>query len=125
VERLSQVTYQLYPLRQKWVFHALYQRAFPHLYSSEVCFRNRLVLTDEDKAEYWSFEALIQVTKEFAKSSVMLCTFHGIWMAFKKDLITLLDECACGKLLGTCLLFVLRFFCINLLILIHTLIYSV
>ena len=90
------------PSEQKWVFHALYQHAFPQLYSSEVCFRNRLVLTDEDEAEYRSFEDLIQVTKEFSKSSVMLCTFHGIWMAFKKDLITLLDECACGKLLGTC-----------------------
>jgi len=73
-------------------------------------FRNRLVLTDEDEAEYRSFEDLIQVTKEFSKSSVMLCTFHGIWMAFKKDLITLLDECACGKLLGTCVQFVFRFY---------------
>jgi hypothetical protein len=97
------------PSEQKWVFHALYQHAFPQLYSSEVCFRNRLVLTDEDEAEYRSFEDLIQVTKEFSKSSVMLCTFHGIWMAFKKDLITLLDECACGKLLGTCVQFFLFF----------------
>ena len=97
------------PSEQKWVFHALYQHAFPQLYSSEVCFRNRLVLTDEDEAEYRSFEDLIQVTKEFSKSSVMLCTFHGIWMAFKKDLITLLDECACGKLLGTCVKFIFIF----------------
>jgi hypothetical protein len=58
------------PSEQKWVFHALYQHAFPHLYSSEVCSRNRLVLTDEDEAEYRSFEDLIQVTKEFSKSSV-------------------------------------------------------
>ena len=122
------------PSEQKWVFHALYQHAFPQLYSSEVCFRNRLVLTDEDEAEYRSFEDLIQVTKEFSKSSVMLCTFHGIWMAFKKDLITLLDECACGKLLGMCVQFVFLFllydftytnsytdsFCMNLFILIHT-----
>jgi hypothetical protein len=34
------------PSAQKWVFHAIYQHAFPHLYSSEVCLRNRLVLTD-------------------------------------------------------------------------------
>ena len=33
------------PSEQKWVFHALYQHAFPQLYSSEVCFRNRLALT--------------------------------------------------------------------------------
>ena len=102
------------PSEQKWVFHALYQHAFPQLYSSGVCFRNRLVLTNEDEAEYRSFEDLIQVTKEFSKSSVMLCTFHGIWMAFKKDLLTLLDECTCGKLLGTCILFVFFFVLIYL-----------
>jgi len=95
-----------------------------------VCFRNRLVLTDEDEAEYRSFEDLIQVTKEFSKSSVMLCTFHGVWMAFKKDLITLLDECAFGKLLGTCVqcVFLYEFtytnsytdvFCTNSYVLIH------
>lgn len=98
------------PSEQKWVFHALYQYAFPQLYSSEVCFRNRLVLTDEDEAEYRSFEDLIEVTKEFSNSSVMLCTFHGIWMAFKKDLITVLDECDCGKLLGTCVHFLLSIY---------------
>ena len=102
------------PSEQKWVFHALYQHAFPQLYSSEVCFRNRLVLTDEDEAEYRSFEDLIQVTKEFSKSSVMLCTFHGIWMAFKKDLVTLLDECACGKLIGTCVQLVFRFYFVRI-----------
>ena len=48
------------PSEQKWVFHALYQHAFPQLYSSEVCFRNRLVLTDEDEAEYRSFEDLME-----------------------------------------------------------------
>jgi hypothetical protein len=39
------------PSEQSWVFHAIYQYAFPHLYSSEVCSRNCLVLTDEDETE--------------------------------------------------------------------------
>jgi len=52
------------PSEQKWVIHALYQHAFPHLYSSEVCFRNRLVLTDEDEAEYRSFESILQVISD-------------------------------------------------------------
>ena len=30
----------------------------------------------------------------------MLCTFHGIWMAFKKDLLPLPDVCQYGKLYG-------------------------
>ncbi len=45
-------------------------------------------------------------------------------MSFKKDLITVLDECDCGKLLGTCVQFVF-IFCMHSLILIHTLIYFV
>ncbi len=38
----------------------------------------------------------------------MLCTFHGVWMAFKKDLLTLLEDCDCGKVYGK-----LVFWCIN------------
>ncbi len=44
-------------------------------------------------------------------SPVMLCTFHGVWMAFKKDLLTLLEDCDCGSIYGT-----LVSCCINLYI---------
>jgi hypothetical protein len=88
------------PSEQKWVFQSIYQLVFPYLYSSEVCYRNQLVLTYEDDAEYKSFESVIETVEEFWKSKVMLCTFHGIWMAFKKDLLPLLDICKCGKLYG-------------------------
>jgi hypothetical protein len=86
------------PSEQKWVFQAIYQLVFPHLYSSEVCSRNRLLLTGEDGAEYKSFESVIETVDDFKRSKVMLCTFHGIWMAFKKDLLPLLDVCQYGKL---------------------------
>jgi hypothetical protein len=89
------------PSEQSWVFYAIYQYAFPHLYSSEYCSRNCLVLTDKDEAEYRSFEALIKTTSDFEQSTVMLCTFHGVWMAFKKDLLTLLENCDCGNVYGT------------------------
>jgi hypothetical protein len=72
------------PSAQKWVFHAIYQHAFPHLYSYEVCSRNRLVLTDEDTSQFKPFESLISTTHIFKLPKVMICTFHGIWMAFKK-----------------------------------------
>jgi hypothetical protein len=94
------------PSEQSWVFHAIYLYAFPHLYSSKVCSRNCLVLTDEDEAEYKSFEALIETTSDFKQSTVMLCTFHGVWMAFKKDLLTLLEDCDYGKVYGNYMLFV-------------------
>jgi hypothetical protein len=75
------------PSAQKWVFHAIYQHAFPHLYSSEVCSRNRLVLTDEDTSQFKPFESLISTTNIFKLSKVMICTFHMILMAFKKAII--------------------------------------
>ncbi len=88
------------PSEQKWVFHAIYQLVFPHVYSSEVCSRNWLVLTDEDDTEYKSYESCIETIEYFKRSKVMLCTFHGIWMAFKKDILLLLDVCQYGKLYG-------------------------
>jgi hypothetical protein len=118
------------PSEQSWVFHAIYQYAFPHLYSLEVCSRNCLVLTDKDEAEYRSFESLIKTTGDFKQSTVMLCTFHGVWMAFKKDLLTLLEDCECGKVYGTsvflCIVLYIsnrisKFICINP----YSLLYSV
>lgn len=47
---------------------------------------NRLVLTDEEDAEYRSFETLIVSHDAFKSSSVMLCIFHAIWQPFKKDI---------------------------------------
>ena len=60
---------------------------------------NRLVLTDEDEAEYAPFQCAIATMPEFKKSNVMLCTFHGIWQSFKKDLYPLLDDNPNGQLL--------------------------
>jgi hypothetical protein len=88
------------PSEQKWVFHAIYQLAFPELYFNEVCSRNHVVLTDEDDAEYWSFESVIETSQVISRSKVLICTFHAIWMAFKKDLLALLDECEHGKIYG-------------------------
>ena len=93
------------PSEQKWVFHSIYSLAFRYLYSDEVCSRNRVVLTDEDDAEYGSFEGLIETSSIFSKSTVMLCTFHAIWMAFKKDLLPKLDACEHGKVVGKFVLY--------------------
>ncbi len=72
------------PSEQMWVFHAIYQQAFPDLYFNEVCSWNHVVLTDEDDAEYWSFESVIETSQVFSRSKVLICTFHAIWMAFKQ-----------------------------------------
>ena len=73
------------PSEQKWVFHAIYQYAFPFLYSPVICSRNRVVLTDEDDAEYRSFEAVIKSMKEFKKSTVMLVHFMAFGWLLKKN----------------------------------------
>jgi hypothetical protein len=59
-----------------------------------------VVIADEDDAEYRSFESLIYTLDIFAKSTVILCTFHAIWLPFKKDLLPLLDEYSHGKVYG-------------------------
>ncbi len=47
---------------------------------------NRLVLTDEEDAEYRTFESLIATNDRFKLSKVMLCIFHAIWQLFKRDI---------------------------------------
>jgi hypothetical protein len=74
---------------KKWVFHANFCLAFLELYGDEVCSMNRLVLTDEEDAEYGSFESLIATNEKFKKSNVMLCIFHAIWQPFKCDIYPL------------------------------------
>ncbi len=85
------------PSAPKWVFHAIYKLAYPFLCSSTVCARNQVILKDEDDEEYKSFETVMETMDEFKDSKVMLCTFCVIWMAFKKDLITLLDKYSSWK----------------------------
>ncbi len=46
-------------------------------------------LTDEEDAEYRSFESLIATNVKFNKSMVMLCIFHAIWQPFKCDIYPL------------------------------------
>ena len=94
------------PSGQKWVFDTIYKTAFPHLYTSEVCSMNRLVLTDEDKSEYEPFESAIDTTNYFKKSKVMLCTLHAIWMAFKTDLYPILDGIEHGGVLREIICFI-------------------
>ncbi len=53
---------------------------------------NQLVLTDEEDAEYRAFEPVIATHDAFSSSKVMLCTFHAIWLPFKRDVYNLLPS---------------------------------
>ena len=84
--------FTIIPSSKKWVFHAIFCLAFVSLYGEHICSLNRLVLTDEKDAEYRSFESLIKTHEIFQSSSVMLCTFHAIWLPFKRDIYHLLPS---------------------------------
>jgi hypothetical protein len=80
------------PSAKKWVFHAIYCLAILSLYGKHICLLNQLVITDEEDAEYRSFETLILTHEVFRSSTVMLCTFHAIWQPFKRDIYNLLPS---------------------------------
>ncbi len=82
--------FTIVPSAKKWVFHAIFWHAFLSLYGECICSLNRLVLTDEEDADYRSFECVIETHNVFQFSRVMLCTFHAIWQPFKRDLYPLL-----------------------------------
>ncbi len=84
--------FTIIPSAQKWVFHAIYCLAFLCLYGEHICSLNWLVITDEEDAEYCSFETLILTHEMFWSSTVMLCTFHAIWQPFKRDIYHLLPS---------------------------------
>lgn len=84
--------FTIIPSAKKWVFHAIYRLAFLSLYGEHICSFNRLVLTDEEDAEYRSFENLIVTHEMFRSSKVMLCTFHAIWQPFKREIYNLLPS---------------------------------
>jgi hypothetical protein len=84
--------FTIIPSAKKWVFHAIYCLVFLSLYGEHICSLNQLVITDEEDAEYRSFETLILTHEMFRSSTVMLCTFHAIWQPFKRDIYHLLPS---------------------------------
>jgi hypothetical protein len=93
--------YTIIPSAKKWVFHAIYCLAFLSLYGEHIYLLNRLVITDEEDAEYCSLETWIHTHEMFRSSTVMLCTFHAIWQPFKRDIYHLLPskKSTTGKLI--------------------------
>jgi hypothetical protein len=84
--------YELIYFRESYIHVAIYHLAFLSLYGEHICLLNRLVITDEEDAEYCSFETLILTHEMFQSSTVMLCTFHATWQPFKRDIYHLLPS---------------------------------
>ena len=84
--------YTIIPSSNKWVFHSIFCLAFLSLCGEHVCSMNRLVLTDEEDAEYRAFESVIATHDTFSSSKVMLCTCHAVWQPFKWDINNLLPS---------------------------------
>jgi hypothetical protein len=80
------------PSGRRWVFECVYRYAFVALFGKVTISRNWLALFDEDNAEYGPFQHCIQTVPEYAKSRVMLCAFHAVWMPFKKNIYPLITK---------------------------------
>jgi hypothetical protein len=87
-----QGNYTIIPSSKKWVFCSIFHLAFLSLYGEHVCSMNRLVLTDEEDAEYCAFETMIATHDAFCSSKVMLCPDHAVWQPFKRDMYNLLPS---------------------------------
>jgi hypothetical protein len=84
---------------KNWVFRYIFKYIFPQFYGEITVRRNRLELTDEDPAEYKTFENITKIDDNYNKSRIMLCVFHAIWKPFKENIRPLLPKK--GKLLTT------------------------
>lgn len=85
------------PCGQAWIFSKIYQTFFVQLYCKKTIQRNRLALTDEDKAEIGPLECAIVTTDHWKKSSHMLCIFHAIVQAWHKQVVPLLPSKRSGN----------------------------
>jgi hypothetical protein len=75
------------PSSKKWAFHAIWH-AFLSLYGEFICSLIRLVVTDEEDAEYRSFECFIE-TQNVLRFSRVMYLFHAVWQPYKHDLYPL------------------------------------
>ena len=80
------------PSGRAWVFMAIFQLAFLHLYGKETLKMIRLGLTDEDPAEFGTFENCIETMEECRSAKLMLCVFHAVWKPFKEKIYPLLRK---------------------------------
>ena len=69
---------------QAWVYRTCTRLIYPHLFGAVTVQRNRMGLTDEERAEYETFERNIAIDPNYCNSTLMLCCFHAIWMFFRE-----------------------------------------
>ena len=80
------------PSGRAWVFMAIFQLAFLHLCAKETLKMICLGLTDEDPAEFGSFENCIETMEECECAKLMLCVFHAVCKPFKEKICPLLQK---------------------------------
>ena len=73
------------PSGKSWVFLTIYKHVLPFLYGKTTIRRNRLALTDEDIAEYQTFETCISSDKNYSNTTLGLCSFHALWKPYKES----------------------------------------
>jgi hypothetical protein len=80
------------PSGRSWVFLIIFRWVFPFLYGVCTIQRNRLALTDEDIAEYKTFESCIVGDANYKNTKLGLCSFHALWKPYKETVKPLLPK---------------------------------
>jgi hypothetical protein len=83
---------------QAWVYRLVSRYIWPVHFGSVTISRNRLGLTDEERAEYETFERNIALDPNYRNSKLMLCAFHAIWMPFRQTVRPTLPKSSGGNL---------------------------
>ncbi len=91
-EKTFPSNFMIIPSAKKWVLHTINCLVFFSLHGEHICLLNWLVITNEENADYHSFETLILTHELFQSSYVMLCALHAIWQPFKKAIYHLLPS---------------------------------
>jgi hypothetical protein len=86
------------PSWQKWVFHSIYKYVFPICILYNLC--------KKSTCPHWQGSSEYSREDHFSQSTVMPCTFHGIWMAFNQSIVKTDGDNDFGILYGTTSLFI-------------------
>lgn len=83
---------------QVWVFRMATRVIFASHYGPITLQRNRLTLSDEDKAKCKTFTNNSKIDSNYKNSKHMLCVFHAIWNSFQENKRTRLPRNSSGNL---------------------------
>ena len=80
------------PCGRRWIFHKVYRNFFLYLYGRIAISRIQLVLTDDDLSSHGALADVKVLDECWSDVLHMLCVFHGLVMAYHKNVWPLLPH---------------------------------